>query len=122
MQRALTEGLSGQTLAALERLVQAGPETVPSRLAWLRTASRSPAARNLLGLIERLAFVRSLGVSRTLQGAIPQVAFQRLVGEAMRDDGAASGRSDYVTTARAAGHGDASPGGGADRRGVVHVR
>ena len=84
MQRALTEGLSGQTLAALERLVQAGPETVPSRLAWLRTASRSPAARNLLGLIERLAFVRSLGVSRTLQGAIPQVAFQRLVGEAMR--------------------------------------
>ena len=26
----------------------------------------------------------SLGVSRTLQGAIPQVAFQRLVGEAMR--------------------------------------
>ena len=84
VQRALTEGLSGQTLAALERLVEAGPETVPSRLSWLRTASRSPAARNLLGLIERLDFMRGLGVPRTRRGAIPQIAFQRLVDEAMR--------------------------------------
>jgi hypothetical protein len=84
VQRALTEGLSGPTLAALERRVEAGPETVPSRLSWLRTASRSPAARNLLGLIERLDFMRGLGVPRTLLGAIPQIAFQRLVDEAMR--------------------------------------
>ena len=84
VQRALTQGLSGQTLVALEKLVEAGVATAASRLAWLRTASRSPAARNLLGLIERLDFVRGLGVPRTLQGAVPQVAFQRLVGEATR--------------------------------------
>jgi TnpA family transposase len=52
--RALTEGLSERTLIALERLVEAGPEAATSQLAWLRTASRSPAARNLLGLVERL--------------------------------------------------------------------
>jgi Domain of unknown function (DUF4158) len=45
--RALTHGLSEQTRVALEQLVDAGPETTASRLAWLRTASRSPAARNL---------------------------------------------------------------------------
>jgi hypothetical protein len=49
VQRALTQGLSGQTLVALEKLVEAGVATAASRLAWLRTASRSPAARNLLG-------------------------------------------------------------------------
>ena len=84
MQRALTEGLSEQTGVALERLVEAGPEASLSRLAWLRTASRSPASRNLLGLVERLRFVRSLGVPRDRQGAVPQIAFQRLVGEATR--------------------------------------
>jgi len=45
--RALTHGLLEQTRVALEQLVDAGPETTASRLAWLRTASRSPAARNL---------------------------------------------------------------------------
>jgi TnpA family transposase len=84
VQRALTEGLSEQTGVALERLVEAGPEASLSRLAWLRTASRSPASRNLLGLVERLRFVRSLGVPRDRQGAVPQIAFQRLVGEATR--------------------------------------
>ena len=84
LQRALTERLSEQTCAALEKLLEAGPEAGVSRLAWLRTASRSPAARNLLGLVERLRFVRGLGVPRDLQGAVPQIAFQRLVGEATR--------------------------------------
>ena len=84
VQHALTQGLSEQTRVALERLVASGPEAATSRLAWLRTASRSPAARNLHGLIERLHFVRGLGVPRTLQSAVPQVAFQRLVAEATR--------------------------------------
>jgi hypothetical protein len=84
VQCALTQGLSGQTFVALERLVEAGPETAASQLVWLRTASRSAAARNLLGLVERLHFVRGLGVPRTLQGAVPRVAFQRLVDEAAR--------------------------------------
>ena len=38
----------------------------------------------MLGLVERLRFVRSLGVPRDRQGAVPQIAFQRLVGEATR--------------------------------------
>ena len=42
-----------------------------------------PRADRLLR-IERLHFVRGLGVPRTLQGAVPQVTFQRIVAEATR--------------------------------------
>ena len=54
------------------------------------TASRSPAARNLLGLIERLAFVRSSSACLGhFRAPFRKIAFQRLVGESHADDGTA---------------------------------
>lgn len=84
VQRALTAGLPAETLAALETLVEVGPSATLSRLAWLRTAPQSPAARNLLGLIERLRFVRGIGLPRELERAVPQATFRRLGDEAAR--------------------------------------
>jgi len=35
-----------------------------TRLTWLRNASQSPAPTNILGLIERVEFLRKLGIDR----------------------------------------------------------
>ena len=126
VQRALTEGLSGeQTLAALERLVQAGPETVPSRLAWLRTTCLSFArGAQPRHWADRTAGFRAQPrrVSDT-SGRHSASCIPAPRRRSHADDGTASlAEATTSTTARAAGHGDASPGGGADRRGVVHVR
>jgi TnpA family transposase len=58
MQRAFTTALSVQTGMALEKLIEVEDGATVCQLAWLRTASLSPAARNLLGLIERLRLDR----------------------------------------------------------------
>ncbi|HEY0205041.1 MAG TPA: Tn3 family transposase, partial [Acetobacteraceae bacterium] len=56
----------------------------PSRVAWLRQAPGSPAARNLAGLIERLRSVRALGLDRDREAAVPSAAFDALAGEGLR--------------------------------------
>src|SRR3546814_14540526 len=53
-------------------------------LSWLRNASQSPAARNILRLIERLAYVRALGLDRGRADMIPASTFDRLADEASR--------------------------------------
>ena len=84
MQRALTGTLSEQTRTSLEKLLDIDGEATMCRLAWLRTASRSPAAPNLLGLVERLRFLRGLGVPWSLKDAVPQAVLRRLADEATR--------------------------------------
>lgn len=70
--RALTEGVDAAHVAALDDLLAASPDGAPSRLAWMRAAPTSPAARNLHGLLERLRAVRALGVERTRGAAVPR--------------------------------------------------
>src|SRR3546814_377000 len=53
-------------------------------LSWLRNASQSPAARNILRLIERLAYVRALGLDRGRADMIPASTFDRLADEGSR--------------------------------------
>jgi TnpA family transposase len=84
MQRAFIAALSVQTGMALEKLLEVEAGATVCQLAWLRTASLSPAARNLLGLIERLRFVRDLGLPRDLKDVVPQRIFRHLVDEATR--------------------------------------
>jgi hypothetical protein len=84
MQRAFTTALSVQTRMALEKLIEVEAGATVCQLAWLRTASLSPAARNLLSLIERLRFVRDLGLPRDLKDVVPQRVFRYLVDEATR--------------------------------------
>jgi hypothetical protein len=82
--RALTDGIDAARLAALDGLLVAAPGAGPSRLAWLRGASVSPAAANLHGLVERLRTVRAIGIERSRAAAVPPTAFDALAGEGLR--------------------------------------
>ena len=63
--RALLEGMAPEQAAELDGLLTPLPERGgSSTFAWLRQASGSPAARNLVGLVERLRTVRQLGLDR----------------------------------------------------------
>jgi hypothetical protein len=50
----------------------------------LRNASQSPAPTNILGLIERVEFLRKLGIDRERQQVIPANAFDRMAREALK--------------------------------------
>jgi hypothetical protein len=45
---------------------------------------QSPAARNILRLIERLAYIRALGLDRARADMIPALTFDRLADEGSR--------------------------------------
>jgi TnpA family transposase len=54
----LTNGLLPDTLQGLDDLLARRPGQAATWLSWLRNAPQSPAARNILRLIERLAYDR----------------------------------------------------------------
>ena len=58
--RALTNGLTDTQCEALDALLNLKPEATTSWMAWLRQLPQAPAARNILALIERLRFEKSL--------------------------------------------------------------
>src|SRR5829696_1229988 len=83
--RALLEGMAPEQAAELDRMLTPLPvRGGSSTFAWLRQAPGSPAARNLLGLVERLRTVRQLGLDRDREGAVPPAAFDALAGEGLR--------------------------------------
>ena len=81
LHRALVDGLSTDARASLDRLLEQRSEETASHLAWLRSAHQSPAARNLLGLAERVRIVRTLEIDRKRRQDIPAQAFERLADE-----------------------------------------
>lgn len=83
--RALLEGMAPEQAAELDRMLTPLSERGgTSTLAWLRQAPGSPAARNLVGLVERLRTVRQLGLDRDREGAVLPAAFDALAGEGLR--------------------------------------
>jgi len=84
LQRALTTGLTDETKNSLDALLKIASEMTTTRLTWLRNASQSPAPTNILGLIERVEFLRKLGIDRERQQAIPASAFDRIAREALK--------------------------------------
>ena len=64
-------------------MLRTRPEDTLTWLAWLRGAPRSPAARNILGLIERVRTLRRLGLGHGLRAAVPGTVFERLAEEGM---------------------------------------
>src|SRR5260370_16036354 len=60
--RALTNGLTDTQGNALDTLLNQKPEAATSWMGWLRQLPQAPAARNILALIERLQFLRELGI------------------------------------------------------------
>jgi hypothetical protein len=59
---ALADGLTDAERDALESLLTVDPEMRRSRFAWLRDYSESPAPSNIIALLDRLEFVRGLGI------------------------------------------------------------
>jgi Domain of unknown function (DUF4158) len=84
LQRALTTGLTDETRKSLDGLLRIAPEMTTTRLTWLRNANQSPAPTNILGLIERVEFLRKLGIDRERQQAIPASASDRIAREALK--------------------------------------
>jgi len=81
---AVTATLTNEHRQALDRLLQPRPDDKLTWLAWLRGAPQSPAARNILGLIERVRVLRRLGLGRALRSAVPGAVFERLAEEGLR--------------------------------------
>jgi hypothetical protein len=81
---ALTNGLTDTQRKTLDSLLDQKPEASTSWMAWLRQPPQAPAARNILALIERLRFVRQLGIDSDRQRGIPVSAFERLAADCLR--------------------------------------
>ena len=82
--QALADGLTKAQIGKLDTLLEAKPDTAVSLMAWLLQAPQSPASRNILALIERIKFVRNLGIERERQRNIPCIAFDRIAAESQR--------------------------------------
>ena len=80
----LTNGIEPDKLAALDALLTRRSDQGATWLAWLRNAPQSPAARNILRLLERLDHVRMLGIDPARAAMIPSATFDRLADEAVR--------------------------------------
>ncbi len=79
--QALAAGLTEAERAALEHLLAVDPELRRSRFAWLRDYSESPAPSNMIELLDRLDYVRGLGIGAERTGWIHATRLRRLVEE-----------------------------------------
>jgi TnpA family transposase len=80
--QALAEGLTDATREALEKLLTFDPALRRSRFAWLRDYPESPAPTNLLALLDRLEYVRGLGMDAARARRIHPARLGRLLAEA----------------------------------------
>ena len=78
---AIVEGLSSAELTRLDELVINNPEFGMTPRAWLRNFEEAPTAANINGLLERLRYVRGIGIHPVVGGAIPEFRFAQFVRE-----------------------------------------
>jgi TnpA family transposase len=77
----LVEGLSRETIAALESLLVVTNDEDRTPLAWLREWPEAPRQRSLVGLVERLKFVRKLGVGPDREKRIHRARYAAITRE-----------------------------------------
>lgn len=78
---ALLSGLDPEKLETLDALLEVDPAIGQTRLHWLRSGPDAPGADNLVGLTERIAFLRSLGINPRLQARISSGRWEQMVRE-----------------------------------------
>ena len=78
---ALLAGVSEVQIAKLDQLLVVDPTLKTSRFAWLRNAPSSPKADHVSQLIERLRFVREIGLSADATTRVHDNRFQQLIRE-----------------------------------------
>jgi hypothetical protein len=81
VEAALLDGLTSERLATLDGLLAVDPAIRQTRFAWLRTLPEAPSEKNLLALIDRLNFVRALGLDPQRRGRIHPDCWAQLVRE-----------------------------------------
>jgi hypothetical protein len=77
----LAAGLTDGDRARLDRLLVNDPEVRRSRFAWLRDHPESPAPSNMIELLDRLDYVRDLGIGASRARRIHPVRLSRLIEE-----------------------------------------
>jgi hypothetical protein len=80
-ERALIEEIPVDTLQSLDRLLEVDPAIGQTRFHWLRSAPEAPGASNLVGLTERIAFLRKLEIDAKLQARISSGRWDQIIRE-----------------------------------------
>lgn len=78
---ALISGLSPERLQRLDDLLKVDPAIAPTRFHWLRSAPDAPGAGNLVAMMERLSYIRALGVDPHLQGRVHVGRWDQMIRE-----------------------------------------
>lgn len=80
-ERALIEEISVDTLQSLDKLLEVDPAIGQTRFHWLRSAPDAPGTSNLVGLTERIAFLRELEIDPRLQIRISSGRWDQMIRE-----------------------------------------
>lgn len=80
-EQALISDLEPEKLETLDALLNVDAAIGQTRFHWLRSAPDAPGAGNLVGLTERIAFLRSLGIDPRLQARIPSGRWEQMIRE-----------------------------------------
>ena len=83
---ALLTDISEAQLIKLEALTVIDQSLELTRLAWLRTVSRTPKADNAVQLVDRLRFLRRVGIAATAKSRIHEDRFEQFVREGRISD------------------------------------
>jgi TnpA family transposase len=88
----LLDGISGSQLVQIDRLHVLDPARKATPLGWLRNVPSSPKADHLHEVIDRLRFVRDVGLSAEASARIHEERFQQFVREGRISDAHQLGR------------------------------
>jgi hypothetical protein len=80
-ERALISDIDPEKLETLDALLAIDPAIGQMRFHWLRSGPDTPEAGNLVGLTERITFLRSLGIDPRLQARVPSGRWDQMVWE-----------------------------------------
>lgn len=78
---ALIAGFPPDRLAPMDGLLEVDPVIGQTRFHWLRSAPDAPGASNLVGLTERIAFLRKLEIDPKLQMRISSGRWDQMIRE-----------------------------------------
>lgn len=79
--QALADGVTEAEQSALAALLATDPAVRRSRFAWLRDAPEAPAPTNMVALLDRLDWVRGVGITRERTARVHPARLARLVEE-----------------------------------------
>ena len=80
-EEALVSGFSAEQLRRFDDVLKVDPAIAQTRFHWLRSAPDAPSAGNLIGMMERITFLRVLDVDPRLQDRIHSGRWDQMVRE-----------------------------------------